>query len=88
MNAYHLFLLILFFYISFLVLTGVYFNRKQKSQTDFWLTGKSAGFLAIGFSAAASWLTTGAEPLRLDLKTTIRPIQGADIMGYRMSPIS
>ena len=60
MNAYHLFLLILLFYVSFLVLTGIYFNRKQKSQTDFWLAGKSAGFLAIGFSAVASWLTAGA----------------------------
>jgi SSS family solute:Na+ symporter len=60
MNAYHLFLIVLFIYISFLVLTGIYFNRKQKTQKDFWLAGKSAGFLQIGFSAAASWLTAGA----------------------------
>ncbi|MBU1340052.1 MAG: sodium:solute symporter family protein [Proteobacteria bacterium] len=60
MNAYHLFLVLLFIYISFLVLTGIYFNKKQKTQTDFWLAGKSAGFLSLGFSAAASWLTAGA----------------------------
>lgn len=60
MNAYHLFLILLSFYIGFLVFTGFYFNKKQKSQIDFWLAGKSAGFVSIGFSAAASWLTAGA----------------------------
>ncbi|MCG8633065.1 MAG: sodium:solute symporter family protein [Desulfobacterales bacterium] len=60
MASYHLFLLVLAVYISFLVLTGLYFSKKQKSQTDFWLAGKSAGFLSVGFSAAASWLTAGA----------------------------
>lgn len=60
MASYHLFLIILLIYISFLVLTGVYFSRRQKTQTDFWLAGKSAGFLSVGFSAAASWLTAGA----------------------------
>ncbi len=60
MNAYHLFLTLLSIYIGFLVLTGIYFGRKQRSQTDFWLAGRSAGCISIGFSAAASWLTAGA----------------------------
>lgn len=60
MTPYYLFLLVLSAYIFFLILTGVYFSRKQRSQTDFWLAGKSVGALSIGFSAAASWLTAGA----------------------------
>jgi solute:Na+ symporter, SSS family len=60
MNAIHLFLFVLLIYIAFLVLTGVYFTKRQNSPTDFWLAGKSAGFLSIGFSAAASWITAGA----------------------------
>ncbi len=60
MSAYHLFLLVLSIYILGLILTGLYFNKKQTSPADFWLAGKSAGFLSIGFSAAASWLTAGA----------------------------
>jgi SSS family solute:Na+ symporter len=59
MNAYHLFLIILFTYISFLVLTGIYFNKKQQSQTDFRLAGKSAGFLSIGVSAWTGFICTG-----------------------------
>ncbi len=60
MDAYFVFLLVLFVYISFLVLTGFYFHKKQQSPTDFWLAGRSAGWISIGFSAAASWLTAGA----------------------------
>lgn len=60
MTSYHLFLLVLSAYICFLILTGVYFSRKQRSQIDFWLAGKSVGAMSIGFSAAASWLTAGA----------------------------
>ena len=60
MTAYHLFLLVLSLYITFLVLTGIYYNRKDHSPADFWLAGKSIGFVSIGFSAAASWLTAGA----------------------------
>jgi SSS family solute:Na+ symporter len=60
MASYHLFFIILLVYISFLILTGFYFSKRQNSQTDFWLAGKSAGFLSVGFSAAASWLTAGA----------------------------
>lgn len=60
MSGYHLFLLVLFIYIFILVLTGLYFSKRQTTPTDFWLAGKSAGVLSIGFSAAASWLTAGA----------------------------
>ncbi len=60
MSAYHQFLLVLSIYIFVLILTGLYFSKKQTSPADFWLAGKSAGFLSIGFSAAASWLTAGA----------------------------
>ncbi len=60
MGAYPLFLLVLFIYIFVLILIGLYFSKHQTSPTDFWLAGKSAGFLSIGFSAAASWLTAGA----------------------------
>lgn len=60
MSAYHLFFSLLAVYILFLVGTGLYFSRRQKTQADFWLAGQSAGWLSIGFSAAASWLTAGA----------------------------
>lgn len=60
MSPYHLFLLVLFVYIACLILTGIYFNRKKGSLVDFWLAGKAAGPVSIGFSAAASWLTAGA----------------------------
>jgi len=60
MTAYQVFLVVLSVYILFLVVTGFYFKRKGDSPTDFWLAGKSAGFISIGFSAAASWLTAGA----------------------------
>ncbi len=60
MTAYQLFLLILTIYIGILIATGLYFSKRQKTLTDFWLAGKDAGFLSLGFSAAASWLTAGA----------------------------
>ncbi len=60
MTGYHIFLLVLSVYIAFLVFTGFYFKRKDHSPVDFWLAGKSAGLVSIGFSAAASWLTAGA----------------------------
>lgn len=60
MTAYQLFLLLLTLYIGFLLATGIYFSKRQKTLTDFWLAGKDAGVLSIGFSAAASWLTAGA----------------------------
>jgi len=60
MSPYHQFLIVLSVYIAFLVLTGIYFSKKQTSAAEFWLAGRSAGAVSIGFSAAASWLTAGA----------------------------
>lgn len=60
MTAFQLFIALLLGYISILVFIGWSFNKKQRSLTDFWLAGKEAGTLSIGFSAAASWLTAGA----------------------------
>lgn len=60
MQAYSVFLVVLFVYIGALVGTGLYFSKRQRSLTDFWLAGKRAGWLSLGFSAAASWLTAGA----------------------------
>ena len=59
MNGYTTFLVLLAVYLAVLVSIGWYFNKKQKSITDFWLAGRSLGPLALGFSAAASWLTAG-----------------------------
>jgi SSS family solute:Na+ symporter len=60
MTAYQVFLFFLSSYILLLLVAGVYFSSRQKTGTDFWLAGKKAGSLSIGFSAAASWLTAGA----------------------------
>lgn len=60
MNAYQLFIVLLLCYISLLIFIGWRFNKKQRSLSDFFLAGKAAGTLSIGFSAAASWLTAGA----------------------------
>ncbi len=60
MTAYQLFLLLLTLYIAILIATGLHFSKRQKTLADFWLAGKEAGGLSIGFSAAASWLTAGA----------------------------
>lgn len=60
MTAYQLFLLFLTLYIGVLIATGFHFSKRQKTLADFWLAGKEASGLAIGFSAAASWLTAGA----------------------------
>lgn len=60
MTPYHLFLVLLIVYIGILVATGLYFSKQQKNLVDFWLAGKQAGWMSLGFSAAASWLTAGA----------------------------
>ncbi len=60
MGSLGLFVLALSFYIAFLVISGIYFSKKTHSLTDFWLAGKGAGWLPLGFSSAASWLTAGA----------------------------
>ncbi|ACN14676.1 sodium/solute symporter family protein [Desulforapulum autotrophicum HRM2] len=59
MNPYQLFLCLLFAYTALLISVGWYFNKRQQTQTDFFLAGKNAGMLSIGCSAAASWLTAG-----------------------------
>ncbi|AKB80332.1 sodium-solute symporter, putative [Methanosarcina horonobensis HB-1 = JCM 15518] len=59
MDGYSVFLALLAVYIAGLVAIGWYFNKKQKSVTDFWLAGRRIGPSALGFSAAASWLTAG-----------------------------
>ncbi len=59
MNSYSIFLIMLIVYIAVLVAISWYFNSRQKSITDFWLAGRMIGPAALGFSAAASWLTAG-----------------------------
>ncbi len=59
MDGYSIFLVMLAVYIASLVAIGWYFNNRQKSVTDFWLAGRRIGPGALGFSAAASWLTAG-----------------------------
>ncbi len=59
MDGYSIFLVMLAVYIAGLVAIGWYFNSRQKSVTDFWLAGRRIGPSALGFSAAASWLTAG-----------------------------
>ena len=60
MSDYALFIGLLALYIGSLIGIGLYYNKKQKSSTDFFLAGRELGALSIGFSAAASWLTAGA----------------------------
>ncbi len=49
MNDYHVFLFVLLAYILFLVGLGFYFSRREQTPTEFWLAGKSADALSIGF---------------------------------------
>jgi SSS family solute:Na+ symporter len=46
-------------YIFVLLAIGWYYSKKQKSVVDFWLAGRKIGWIPIGFSAAASWITGG-----------------------------
>jgi SSS family solute:Na+ symporter len=59
MTDYRIFLALLGLYLAGLVGVGLHFTGRQKSVTDFWLAGRRVGPVAIGFSAAASWLTSG-----------------------------
>ncbi|HII00538.1 TPA: sodium:solute symporter family protein [Methanosarcinaceae archaeon] len=59
MDGYQIFLALLTVYLVGLVSIGWYFNKKQKSITDFWLAGRRIGPTGVGFSAAASWITAG-----------------------------
>lgn len=60
MNGYGMFLVLLTLYLGGLVGVGLYFTRRQRSVTDFWLAGRRIGPVNTAFSAAASWLTAGA----------------------------
>ena len=60
MEGSQIFFILLAVYLSGLISIGWHFTKKQKSVTDFWLAGREVGAIAIGFSAAASWLTAGA----------------------------
>ncbi|MGB5099921.1 MAG: sodium:solute symporter family protein [Methanothrix sp.] len=60
MDAYSLFLIFLTIYIAVLLGIGLYFSRRQRSVTDFWLAGRELGPIVIGFSAASSWITASA----------------------------
>lgn len=60
MDAYSLFLVFLAIYIAVLLGIGLYFSRRQKSVTDFWLAGRELGPIVIGFSAASAWITASA----------------------------
>jgi SSS family solute:Na+ symporter len=59
MQNYQIFLLLMAIYLVGLIAIGLYFSKKQRSVTDFWLAGRRIGSIAIGFSAAASWMTAG-----------------------------
>ncbi|AEH61614.1 Na+/solute symporter [Methanosalsum zhilinae DSM 4017] len=60
MESYQIFLILLSAYILILISIGLYFTKRQRSLTDFWLAGRDVHAVGIGFSAAASWLTAGA----------------------------
>ncbi|TGC07242.1 sodium:solute symporter family protein [Methanolobus halotolerans] len=59
MENYMIFIILMAVYLLGLISIGLYFSKKQKSVTDFWLAGRKVGPLAIGFSAASSWMTAG-----------------------------
>lgn len=60
MSEYHVFLLGFGVYILLLVAIGLHFVRRQRDMADFWIAGREVGWLNVGFSAAASWITAGA----------------------------
>ncbi|MBZ3936417.1 sodium:solute symporter family protein [Methanimicrococcus blatticola] len=59
MNMLAMFGICLAIYIFVLLAIGWYYSKKQKSVVDFWLAGRKIGYIPIGFSAAASWITGG-----------------------------
>ena len=59
MESYQIFLILMAVYLVGLIGIGLYFTKRQKSVTDFWLAGRKIGALGIGFSAASSWMTAG-----------------------------
>ena len=59
MDALVLFSISLAIYVFALLSVGWYYHKRQKSVVDFWLAGRKLGYIPIGFSAAASWITGG-----------------------------
>lgn len=59
MEGYEIFLLLMAVYVLGLIGVGLYFTKRQKSVTDFWLGGRKTSALGVGFSAASSWMTAG-----------------------------
>jgi len=55
-----LFLVFLAIYIAILLGIGLYFSRRQRSETDFWLAGRELGPISIGLAAASAWTTASA----------------------------
>ncbi|MCL2862643.1 MAG: sodium:solute symporter family protein [Methanimicrococcus sp.] len=59
MNMLIIFGVILAIYTLSLLGVGWYYNKRQKSVVDFWLAGRKIGYIPLGLSAAASWITGG-----------------------------
>ena len=59
MDALIIFGIVLAIYVFALLSVGWYYHKRQKSVVDFWLAGRKLGYIPIGFSAAASWITGG-----------------------------
>ncbi|WP_406660297.1 sodium:solute symporter family protein [Methanolobus sp. ZRKC3] len=59
MQNYQMFLSLMAVYLLGLIGIGLYFTKRQKSVTDFWLAGRKIKALGIGMSAASSWMTAG-----------------------------
>lgn len=59
MNMLVIFGIVLAIYILSLLAVGWYYNKRQKSVVDFWLAGRKIGYIPLGVSAAASWITGG-----------------------------
>ncbi len=59
MESYQIFLILLAVYLIGLVGIGLYFTKRQRSITDFWLAGRKINSMGVGFSAASSWMTAG-----------------------------
>ena len=59
MDSLIIFGVVLAMYVFALLAVGWYFHKRQKSVVDFWLAGRKLGYIPIGFSAAASWITGG-----------------------------
>ncbi|MDR0767649.1 MAG: sodium:solute symporter family protein [Methanosarcinales archaeon] len=59
MNMFIMFGICLAIYTAVLLAVGWYFSKRQKSVVDFWLGGRKLGFIPIGFSAGATWITGG-----------------------------